>query len=162
MLRTGFNDTRASYEGTPSSKAALGMDNAKSAHGRNMPKGFSAMRYFIRTNLSYEDAMSRTEAVVLASRTLGLLLIVWALSEVAALPAYLQSYVYYSRHPTSGANLEYLQYTSHHYFIDIGFCITKIVGYSLLARWLFKGGVEVEFMLLPEASEEIVISNEPQ
>jgi hypothetical protein len=93
--------------------------------------------------------MSRTDAVVLASRTLALLLIVWALTEVAALPAYLQSYIYYSRHTALPSNLEYLQYTSHHYFIDIGFCITKIVGYSLLARWLFRGSPEVSELFLP-------------
>jgi hypothetical protein len=108
------------------------------------------------------DAMSRTEAITLASRTLALLLIVWALTEVAALPAYFHSYIYYSRHSASSSNLEYLRYMSHYYFIYIGFCITKIIGYFLLARWLFKGGPEVVLMLLPPTSEEIVISDQPQ
>jgi hypothetical protein len=42
--------------------------------------------------------------------------------------------------------------------LAIGFLITRIVGYSLLARWLFRGGHEVEELLLPEPvpAEDIV------
>jgi len=101
--------------------------------------------------------MSRENAVVLAGRTLALLLVVWALAELANLPGYVQSYLYYSNHGSSPSGLEYWQYWRHHYLLDVGFVVTKIVGFSLLARWLFRGGPEVAELLLPSYAEEIPV-----
>jgi hypothetical protein len=41
----------------------------------------------------------------------------------------------------------------HDYLIELGFLVTRIVGYSLMARWLFKGGSENEDRLMPEPEE---------
>jgi len=100
--------------------------------------------------------MSRKDAVVLASRTLALLLVVWALSDVSYLPEYAHSFV---RH----TDQESVLFTSHgywywYYLFRLGSLLVRIVGYSLAARWLFKGGHEVLELFLP-ASEEDVAQN---
>jgi len=97
--------------------------------------------------------MSRKDAVMLASRTLAVLLTVWALSDVSYLPERLQSLFHYLNHEqTSSAAMEYLR---HYYLIQIGFLVTRIVGYSLMAMWLYKGGPEIEELLLPTPEENI-------
>jgi hypothetical protein len=45
----------------------------------------------------------------------------------------------------------------HDYLIEIGFLVTRIVGYSLMARWLFKGGPEIEDLLMPEPEENAAV-----
>ena|ERR1700690_2522663 len=96
--------------------------------------------------------MSRKDAVVLASRTLAVLLTVWALTEVSHLPGTVHSFLNYLNHePSSSPGVEYMR---HSYLITLGFLISRIVGYSLMARWLYKGGPEIEELLLPIAPEE--------
>jgi hypothetical protein len=153
-VATGFVQRHTGVlEGTPSGETAL-LD----AHAGKMLVGPPAMRYFIRAAFSPEGTMSKEDAVVLASRTLALLLTVWALAEMANLPSYLQSFLHYADHQIlSPADAEYWQYWRHHYLIDLGFVVTKIIGFGLLARWLFKGGPEVADLLLPSVSEEISI-----
>jgi hypothetical protein len=91
--------------------------------------------------------MSRKDAVVLAARTLAALLTVWALTDVSYLPERLHSFLYYlSQEPPSSASIQHLR---HYYLIGLGFLVVRIVGYSLLARWLYKSGPEVEELLLP-------------
>lgn len=91
--------------------------------------------------------MSRKEAVVLAARTLAILLTVWALTDVSYLPERLHSFLYYlSQEPTSSSSIQHLR---HYYLIGMGFLVVRIVGYSSLARWLYKSGPEVEELLLP-------------
>jgi hypothetical protein len=91
--------------------------------------------------------MSRKDAVVLASRTLALLLVVWALAEACSLPESLHSFRRYADSgPGSSAAL---QYWRHYYLIRFSFIVTKMVGFSLMARWLYKGGPEVEELFLP-------------
>jgi hypothetical protein len=98
--------------------------------------------------------MSRKDAVMLASRTLAVLLTVWALSDVSYLPERLHSLLHYLNHePASPAAIECER---HYYLIQIGFLVTRIVGYSLLAMWLYKGGPEVEELLLPGSEEPAV------
>ena|SRR5271165_3696501 len=98
--------------------------------------------------------MSREDAVLLASRALAVLFIVWALAEVANVPGYVQSFLHYSGHQAiSSTNPEYWDYWQHHYLIDLSFVITKIIGFSLMSRWLFKGGPEVAELLLPSIQE---------
>ena len=94
--------------------------------------------------------MSKRDAVVLASRTLATLLIVWALTEVSHLPGALQSYLHYLNHEPSSSGVEYMR---HYYLLILGFLLTRIVGYSLMARWLYKGGPEIEELLLPAEPE---------
>ncbi|MGD0271381.1 MAG: hypothetical protein ABSB14_20100 [Candidatus Sulfotelmatobacter sp.] len=91
--------------------------------------------------------MSRKDAVVLASRTLALLLVVWALAEACSLPESLHSFRRYADSgPGSSAAL---QYWRHYYLIRCSFIVTKMVGFSLMARWLYKAGPEVEELFLP-------------
>ncbi|HYM77390.1 MAG TPA: hypothetical protein VE377_15560 [Candidatus Dormibacteraeota bacterium] len=91
--------------------------------------------------------MSRRDAVVLGSRLLAVLLTVWALNEVSHLPTDLYSFLRYADQGsvTSTANL----YLRHHYLIEVGFRITRIVGYSLMAMWLYRCGPDIEELLLP-------------
>ena len=94
--------------------------------------------------------MSKQEALIIASRTLAVLLTVWALSDVSHMPVYIQSYLHYAYYEaTSSTNVKYVQYMQHSYLLSLCFLVARIVGYSLLARWLFKGGSEVGELLLP-------------
>ena len=103
--------------------------------------------------------MSTKDAVVLASRTLAVLLTVWALNEVSHLPGTLHSFLDYLNHESSSS--AGVQYMRHSYLISLGFLITRIVGYSLMAWWLYKGGPEVEELLLPGVLEERSTPNYP-
>jgi hypothetical protein len=114
----------------------------------------SAMRYFNKTSFHGGKFMSRRDAVVLAGRTLAVLLTVWALSEVAYLPERVHSFLYYRQ--GSSASAEYLR---HYYLIQIGFLCARLVGYSLMARWLFKGGPDIEELLLPAELAEPNVPN---
>lgn len=97
--------------------------------------------------------MSRRDAVVLASRTLALLMVVWALSAVSALPGAVHSFLRYANDGLVQSNAT--QYWHHHYLIELGFHATRIVGYVLLAKWLYVGGPEVEELLLPSPEEAV-------
>jgi len=68
--------------------------------------------------------MSKKDAVMLASRTLATLLIVWALSDVSYLPERLHSYLRYLSQPASSG----IDYLRHYYLIELGFLVTRIVG----------------------------------
>jgi hypothetical protein len=99
--------------------------------------------------------MSRKDAVVLASRALALLLSVWALSEMSYLPQGIHSFLRYFNQEPGASNAT--QYWRHYYLIALGFLVARILGLSLLAKWLYKGGSEVEELLLqPEMPENTV------
>jgi hypothetical protein len=101
--------------------------------------------------------MSRKDAVVLASRTLALLLVVWALTEASYLPQSLHSLLrYINQEPGSSTAV---QYWRHYYLIGLGFVVIRMVGFSLLATWLFKGGPEVEELLSPSLHREDAASD---
>lgn len=95
--------------------------------------------------------MSRKEAVVLASRSLAMFVTIWALTEVSYLPGALHSFLRYSNRIADSSATK--QYWHHYHLIALGFLVTRIVGYSLTARWLFKAGPEVEELLLPAVEE---------
>lgn len=95
--------------------------------------------------------MSRKDAVWLASRTLSVLLTIWALTDVSYLPGEVHGFLRYHQQPETSA---YLHYMHHSYLISLGFLITRIIGYSLMARWLYKCGPEVEELLLPATHNE--------
>jgi hypothetical protein len=96
--------------------------------------------------------MSRHDAVVLTSRALSVIFLVWALSEVSALPEVLHSFLHYiDQVPGSASSIGYWR---HYYLIRLGFLVVRIVGFSLMASWLYKGGREVEEMLLPSGLQE--------
>jgi hypothetical protein len=101
--------------------------------------------------------MSRKDALVLASRALALLFAVWALGEASYLPEFLHSFRrYISQEPGSSTSI---QYWRHYYLIRLGFLVVRIVGFSLLASWLYKGGPEVEELLLHPAAQERAVHN---
>jgi hypothetical protein len=91
--------------------------------------------------------MSRKDAVVLASRALALLFIVWALVDASHLPEYLHSFLHYvDENPVPTT---FIEYRRHYYLIALGFLLIRIVGFSLLAMWLYRGGPEVEELFSP-------------
>jgi hypothetical protein len=90
---------------------------------------------------------------MLASRTLAVLLTVWALNDVSYLPESLHSFLHYLNHESTASTAT--EYWRHYYLIRLGFLVTRIVGYSLMARWLYKGGPEIEELLLPEPEENV-------
>jgi hypothetical protein len=97
--------------------------------------------------------MLRKDAIALASRTLALLLALWALTEVSYLPEILHSFLrYVNQEPGSSTAIQYLR---HYYLIKLGFLITRIAGFSLMARWLYKGGPEVDELFLPAESPRV-------
>jgi hypothetical protein len=101
--------------------------------------------------------MSRKDAVVLASRTLALFFVVSTLAEASYLPEYLHSFHYYINQGASSSTA--VQYWSHYYLIRAGFLVTRMVGYFLIARWLYKGGPEVEELLFGAPPQETSIHN---
>jgi hypothetical protein len=104
--------------------------------------------------------MSREDAVVLASRTLAVLVTLWVLTDISYLPGYALSFRHYAEHEvTAPTNAAYWQYWSHHYLVDMSFLITRIIGLSLMARWLFRGGTEVARLLLPTEAESQTIQS---
>jgi hypothetical protein len=103
--------------------------------------------------------MSRKDAVVLASRTLALalLLTVWALVEVSYLPDTLHSFLRYRNQEPGSSTV--IQYWRHYYLIRLAFVVTRIIGFSLMARWLYQGDPEVEALLSGEAHQENAVQN---
>jgi hypothetical protein len=96
--------------------------------------------------------MSRKDAVSLASRTLATLMIVWALTDVSYLPENLHSFLHYLNH--EGAFSTGIEYQRHYYLVRLGFLVARIIGFSLMARWLYRGGPEIEELLLPEPEQD--------
>jgi hypothetical protein len=136
----------------------------EAVHARKMPIGFPAMRYFSRIVFFARDIMSKADSVVLASRTLALLLVVWALADLSHLPGTVYTFVHYANVELSSPLAT--QYYRHSDLIALSFLFTRIIGFSLLARWLFKGGPEVAELLLPNDSSEPTVQmgraeNEP-
>ena len=80
--------------------------------------------------------MSRKDALVLASRTLALLLVVWALGEASYLPERVHSFLRYNNQEPGASTA--IQYWRHYYLISLGFLVTR----------LFKVGPEVEELFL--------------
>jgi len=96
--------------------------------------------------------MQKKEVLVVASRALALLFGVWALSEASYLPESLHSFLRYINHEPGSSPA--IQYWRHYYLIRLGFLVTRVVGFSLVARWLYKGGPEVEQLLSESSSQE--------
>jgi hypothetical protein len=134
--------------GASSSEAALG-----DAHKKKMQDRIPAMPYFNRATFAGGKAMSRKEAVMLASRTLAVLLTVSAMTEVSYLPESVHSFLHYLNPGSTSSTA--VEYWRHYYLIRLGFLVTRIVGYSLMAMWLYKGGPEIEELLLPEPEEHV-------
>lgn len=94
---------------------------------------------------------------MVASRVLSVLLTVSALAELSYLPEFLHSYLHYISESAPPA--AYTQYMQHYYLLRLGFLVTRIIGYFLMARWIHKGGPEVEELLLPSAREQVTVQN---
>jgi len=69
-----------------------------------------------------------------------------------SLPERVIAYLHYANEATASSAAT--QYWRHYELIALGFLITRIIGFSLLAVRLRKGGSEVEELLLPSATEE--------
>jgi hypothetical protein len=95
--------------------------------------------------------MSKRDAVVLASRTLALLLLVWTFSEFCALPEHLLSYFHYARYEPATA---YIDYMRHYYLALLTVNVAKIIGFSVMALWLHDAGPGVAEALLPADADK--------
>jgi hypothetical protein len=104
--------------------------------------------------------MSREDFIVLASRTLAVLLMVWALADVSHMPGTVYTFLHYKSVELSSPSAT--QYYRHSDLIALSFLVVRIIGFSLLSRWLFKGGPEVVELLLPGAPREIAPSGDAQ
>ncbi len=83
-----------------------------------------------------------------------------ALWELSYLPEYVQSFLHYADYQaTPSTNTQYLDYWRHHLLIGLGFLVTRIIGFALVSLWFFKGGPEIEQLLLPAASRESAPEN---
>jgi hypothetical protein len=89
--------------------------------------------------------MSKRDAVVLASRTLALLLLVWTFSEFCSLPELVLSYIHYSRYEPATAYVDYMR----HYHLALLTVNVANIGFSVLAFWLHNAGPGVAEALLP-------------
>jgi len=101
--------------------------------------------------------MSREDAITLASRTLAVLIMVWTLADISYLPGSIHAFLHYSNVELSTPSAT--DYYRHANLMSLSFLIVRIIGYSLLSRWLFKGGPEVFELLLPSAVEEHTAQN---
>jgi len=101
--------------------------------------------------------MSRGDAVVLASRTLAMLMLVWTFADLSYLPEELYSFRRYLS-GEAGASL-YVEHMRHYYLILIAFRLLRAIGFLLMAMWLRKCGPEVMEMLLPLDQRDDVPSN---
>jgi hypothetical protein len=100
--------------------------------------------------------MSRKDAVVIASRVLSVFFTISALCEVSYLPEFVNSYLHYNVEVTTSA---YVEYMHHYYLLRLGFLVTRIIGFVLMARWLHKGGAGVEELLLPSTHESAPVQS---
>lgn len=91
--------------------------------------------------------MTRKDGIVVGSRVLATVIAIWALTDVSYLPAEIHSFVRYAAAETPLS--EAIAYWRHHYLIEVGFTITRIVGYSMMSVWLYRCGPEIEELLLP-------------
>lgn len=84
--------------------------------------------------------------MVLGSRLLAVILILYALAAISGVPEVVYSFRHYASEVEPTVRTEYMR---HLYLISLGFHITRIVGYSLMAAWLFRCGPDIEELLLP-------------
>ena len=98
--------------------------------------------------------VTRKDVVVVASRTLALLVTLWALTDLSYLPEYIHTLLRYMDQTPSATPTAYS--VRHYEFIRVGFLVTRVIGFALMARWLFQGGPEVEELFLPSDSHENV------
>ena len=94
--------------------------------------------------------MSTKEGVVLASRTLATLLVVWVFSDLCSLPRDVYSFL---RHGNTAVVTAASEYWHHYYLMTLSFTLVRIVGFSLTARWLYSGRPEVAQFFLPSTDE---------
>jgi hypothetical protein len=115
------------------------------------------MMYRIEIKVVRGTSMPREDAVIVASRTLALLLAVGAFQEASYLPETLQSFTRYNRVELGASTAS--DYWRHSYLIRLGFQVTRLVAFSLMARWLYKGGSDVEEMFFKAESSQKPLHN---
>jgi hypothetical protein len=100
--------------------------------------------------------MSRKDAVLLTSRVLAFLLLVWAITDATYLPERVNSYLHHSEGSVLSATDDYWR---HFYLVAIGFLLIRVIGSLLLAVWFCKGSPEVEQLLLPTMEEHAPVTH---
>ena len=71
---------------------------------------------------------------------------------ISTLPESIQAFLHYSNVELSTPAAT--NYYRHVNLMSLSFLVVRIIGYALLARWLFRGGAEVAELLTPSAFEE--------
>ncbi|MGA8622022.1 MAG: hypothetical protein WB660_26320 [Candidatus Sulfotelmatobacter sp.] len=79
------------------------------------------------------------------------------LGEASYSPERLHSFLHYIDQEPGTAT--FLEYRWHYDLITLGFLVIRVVGFSLMAKWLYKGGPEVEELLSPPAAQEKTVLN---
>ena len=90
--------------------------------------------------------MTKKEAVRLASRTLALLLVVWALSDLSYIPTIAFSL---SRYRIDTPLTPMQQHNQTYYLVQLALYIIRGAGYFASAVWLYRCGPSVEAFLSP-------------
>lgn len=96
--------------------------------------------------------MSRRDAVVLASRTLAMLLLIWTFADLSYLPEELHSFRHYLSGEAGASLYEHMQY---HYLLLIAFRLVRALGFLLIVIWLRRCGPEVMELLLPVEQQDV-------
>src|SRR5262249_52779333 len=90
-------------------------------------------------------AMTKREAILLASRGFGLYLTVWGLVELTYLPSSLMSFLHHSL--TAG----YHDYLFAYYGLSLSLHLVRMLGLLVAARWLLKSGNSVAQFFDPQS-----------
>jgi hypothetical protein len=53
----------------------------------------------------------------------------------------------------------FVEYRRHYYLITLGFLVIWMIGYSLIARWLYRSGPDVEALSSHSAPQENAVQN---
>jgi hypothetical protein len=81
--------------------------------------------------------MTREDAAILASRSLPMLMAVWTLVEVTALPEPIYSLLHHLGHQSALGTRDY--WTSY-YSVVLAFLVIRILVTSLAGVWFWRGG----------------------
>ena len=94
--------------------------------------------------------MSKKEAVQIACRVVGLYFAAWAFSDLMYMPERIYELLY---HPNRQSVLLGADYFSKYYLLRTSFEIARVLIWSLMAVWFWRGGDEVEKLFTPESSD---------
>jgi len=96
-----------------------------------------------------DEVLKRKDVILIASRTLALLFLAWALVDLAALPEHLFSLV---RYRMQGTRVPWDVYMSRLYLIATISVALRMIALFAAAEWLWRGGPKVESLFSRSSS----------